>query len=224
MADEPPQLTLRQIATGLMSPVSIAHASDSRLFIVQQTGEIKIFDGSRVLDTPFLDIHSLISCCGERGLLGLAFHPDYAANGRFYVYYTMTNGDIVLARYTVSASDPNRADPASGIQLLKITHQPFANHNGGQLQFGPDGYLYIGVGDGGSGGDPSGNGQNTNVLLAKLLRIDVNGGQTYTIPPSNPFALRSDARQEIWAYGLRDRSAAGHQRRWRELRLELCRG
>jgi glucose/arabinose dehydrogenase len=204
LADEPPQLTLRQIATGLTSPVSIAHTNDSRLFIVEQTGLIVIFDGTRVLDTPFLDIHSLVSCCGERGLLGLAFHPDYAANGRFYVYYTRTGGDIVLARYTVSAFDPNRADPASGAPLLVIPHQQFDNHNGGQLQFGPDGYLYIGVGDGGSGGDPSGNGQNTNVLLAKLLRIDVNGGQPYVIPPSNPFAGRSDARREIWAYGLRN--------------------
>ena len=202
---EAPHLQLFQRVTGLTSPVSIAHANDSRLFIVQQTGQIIVFDGVRtVLPTPFLDISSLVSCCGERGLLGLAFHPNYASNGRFYIYYTIPSGDIVLARYNVSAADPNRADPASRVQMLQITHQQFANHNGGQLQFGPDGFLYIGVGDGGSAGDPSGNGQNTNVLLAKLLRIDVNGTAPYAIPPSTPFAGRSDARPEIWAYGLRN--------------------
>jgi glucose/arabinose dehydrogenase len=204
MADDPPHLALRQIASGVPSPVSIAHTNDSRLFVVEQTGRIAIWDGTHVLTAPFLDISTLVSCCGERGLLGLAFHPDYASNGRFFVDYTLPSGDIVVARYNVSATDPNHADPASRVQLLQIPHQQFANHNGGQLQFGPDGYLYIGVGDGGSGGDPFGNGQNTNVLLAKLLRIDVNGAPTYAIPPTNPFAGRSDARPEIWAYGLRN--------------------
>ena len=202
-AAQEPQLALRPVAANLTAPVSIAHTNDSRLFIVEQNGQIVIVDGTRILTTPFLDIHQLISCCGERGLLGLAFHPDYAANGRFYVYYTDSNGDIVVARYNVSA-DPNRADSTSRVQLLQIPHPLFDNHNGGQLQFGPDGYLYIGVGDGGAAGDPRVNGQNTNALLGKLLRIDVNGAQPYAIPPSNPFAGRIDAKPEIWAFGLRN--------------------
>ncbi|HEX9160782.1 MAG TPA: PQQ-dependent sugar dehydrogenase [Thermoanaerobaculia bacterium] len=198
------QLALKQVASGLDLPVSIAHTNDTRLFIVSQHGTIVIFDGTRILPSPFLDVRSLISCCSERGLLGLAFHPRYRDNGQFFIYYTDPAGDIHIARYNVSPLDPNRADPTSGQILLTIVHQKFPNHNGGQLQFGPDGYLYAGVGDGGSGGDPDQNGQNLNVLLAKLLRIDVDNGSPYGVPTSNPFSPGFSARPEIWAYGLRN--------------------
>jgi hypothetical protein len=196
-------ITLRPLATGLTSPLGITNAKDSRLFITQQTGQILISDGTQLLPTPFLDIHSIISCCVERGLLGLAFHPSYATNGFFFVYYTDVNGDINIARYKVS-SDPNIADPSSATPILTISHRDFANHNGGQLQFGPDGYLYAGTGDGGNAGDTLGNGQNLQALLGKLLRIDIDHGTPYGIPPLNPFAGRNDARHEIWAYGMRN--------------------
>ena len=156
--------------------------------------------------SPFLDIRSLVGCCGERGLLGLAFHPRYSENGYFFVDYTNTAGDTVIARYRVS-SDPSAADSSSGVTLLTIP-QPFANHNGGQLAFGPDGYLYVGMGDGGSANDPMCNGQRDESLLGKILRIDVdaNAGSApfYGIPPDNPFAAPGGARDEIWAKGLRN--------------------
>lgn len=202
-AAQQPRVELRQAAARLASPVSMTHANDARLFVTLQGGQIVIFDGVAVASTPFLDIRSIVSCCGERGLLSVAFHPRYHQNGFFYVYYTDLQGDLVIARYSVSA-DRNRADPTSGVILLEIEHQRFANHNGGQLAFGPDGYLYAGTGDGGSGGDPDNNGQNLNSLLGKMLRIDVDGAFPYAIPSSNPFAGRSDARGEIWAYGLRN--------------------
>ena len=201
------QFALKQIAGGLSMPTSITHAFDSRLFISLQRGQIMIYDGTSLLPTPFLDIQSLVSCCDERGLLSVAFHPDYPTNGFFYVYYTRLGPtyDVTIARYHVSSTDPNRADPNSAQILLKIDHHNFGNHNGGQLQFGPDGYLYAGTGDGGSGGDPLGNGQNLNTLLGKLLRIDVDSASPYAIPASNPFANRTDStRKEIWAYGLRN--------------------
>ncbi len=199
-----PSLSLELVATGLNRPVAITHAGDGsgRLFLTLQAGQILIYDGTQVLSTPFLDISALVSCCGERGLLSVAFHPDYEHNGFFYVNYTNTLGDTVIARYTVSA-DPNVADPNSALILLTIA-QPFANHNGGQLQFGPDGYLYIGMGDGGSGGDPQNNAQNPGVLLGKLLRIDVDHGTPYSIPPDNPFVDNPEVRDEIWALGLRN--------------------
>jgi glucose/arabinose dehydrogenase len=192
------------VAFGLSSPVDIAHAGDGsgRLFIVLQGGKIVIFDGVQLLSSPFLDITSLVASGGERGLLGLAFHPDYVANGLFYVSYTDTAGDSVIARYSVSG-DSNLADPASASILLTID-QPFSNHNGGQLHFGPDGYLYIGIGDGGSGGDPLNNGQNLGMLLGKILRIDVDNGVPYGIPPDNPFVGDAGAGDEIWAWGLRN--------------------
>ncbi|HJQ35776.1 MAG TPA: PQQ-dependent sugar dehydrogenase [Thermoanaerobaculia bacterium] len=191
------------IPNGLQLPVAVTHAGDSRLFITQQRGTIVIWDGTRVLPAPFLDITGLVLCCNERGLLSVAFHPQYAQNGFFYVNYTETAGpgQTVIARYRVSASDPNRADPASAKVLLRIP-QPFENHNGGQLQFGPDGYLYIGMGDGGSGGDPGNRAQNLTNFLGKILRIDVNSGDPYGIPPSNPFL--TGGRPEIWAYGMRN--------------------
>jgi glucose/arabinose dehydrogenase len=196
------EITLKPIITGLDQPTSLTHAGDSRLFITLQRGQIVIWDGTRVLPSPFLDIRALVACCNERGLLGLAFDPHYAENGRFFVDYTRTNGDVVLARYNVSSSR-DVADASSGMILLTVPHSQFANHNGGQLAFGPDGYLYMGVGDGGSGGDPNNNGQNLAVLLGKILRLDVRGA-SYSVPSSNPFVARSGARGEIWAYGLRN--------------------
>lgn len=198
------QTALVHIADGLESPVAVTHAGDGsgRLFITQQGGSILIFDGQQVRPTPFLDIQSLILSGGERGLLSVAFHPDYAVNGWFYVNYTDLNGDTVVARYQIS-SDPDIADPTSAQVVLTIA-QPFANHNGGQLKFGPDGYLYVGMGDGGSGGDPQNHAQNLGSLLGKMLRIDVDGALAYGIPPDNPFVGNPDALPEIWALGLRN--------------------
>jgi glucose/arabinose dehydrogenase len=198
------QVYLLPIATGLDQPVALTHAGDTRLFITQQTGTIVIYDALGLRSTPFLDIRSIVLSGGERGLLSVAFHPLYRDNGFFFVYYTNKNGDNNVARYKVSPSDPDRADSSSGTILLTIPHPNFDNHNGGQLQFGPDGYLYIGIGDGGSGGDPNNHGQDNTQLLGKILRIDVDHGLPYTIPASNPFFGRSNVRTEIWAYGLRN--------------------
>lgn len=197
-------IALEPIASGLPDPVGVVHAGDGsgRLFIVLQEGLIAIHDGIQVLPTPFLDVRPLVFCCDESGLLGLAFHPDYANNGLFYIHYTDNSGDMVLSRYQVSA-DPDLADPASASIVLTVA-QPFANHNGGQIAFGPDGFLYIGLGDGGSGGDPDNRAQDLSELLGKLLRIDVDGGVPYAIPPDNPFVGVAGARPEIWAYGLRN--------------------
>jgi glucose/arabinose dehydrogenase len=190
------------VVGGLPFLVDIQHAGDSRLFLVSQPGQIRIFTGSQLLATPFLDISALTTFDGEQGLLGLAFHPSYAVNGLFYVFYTDLDGSVVIARYQVS-SNPNIADPSSAAILITVP-QPFANHKGGQLRFGPDGYLYIALGDGGSGGDPLNNGQTLNTVLGKLLRIDVNTGSPYAIPPDNPFIATPGARAEIWAYGVRN--------------------
>ena len=178
------------VASGFTLPVQVTHAGDgsSRLFVVQQNGYIRIVKNGVVNPTDFLNIRSAISCCGEMGLLGLAFHPDYETNGYFYIYYTRV-GDFatVIQRYSVSSSDPDQADPTSGLTILTIT-QPYQNHNGGQLLFGPaDGYLYIGLGDGGSGGDPHNHGQNINTLLGSMLRLDVDSASPYAIPPDNPY-------------------------------------
>src|SRR5262249_43208961 len=154
---------------------------------------------------PFLDISDRVIFDGERGLLGVAFPPGFAYKQHFYVYYTSLSGDNVLARYSVSSENPDVSDAASETILLTLTHRIFANHNGGQIAFGLlDGYLYIGVGDGGGGGDTLGNAQNLSSLLGKLLRIDVESGAIpYAIPPDNPFVSNLQARPEIWAYGLR---------------------
>ncbi|MGE5310798.1 MAG: PQQ-dependent sugar dehydrogenase [Nitrospirota bacterium] len=199
------QIDLQPVASGIANPVAITHAGDGsgRLFITLQAGQLVIFDGTQVLPTPFLDISSLVLSGGERGLLSVAFHPNYRDNGVFFVYYTNTAGDIVIARYSVSANS-NVANPTSAGILLTIPHPNFANHNGGQLQFGPDGYLYIGVGDGGSGGDPSSHGQSLDTFLGKLLRIDVDDSSPYGIPVNNPFVGVPGALPEIWAYGLRN--------------------
>jgi glucose/arabinose dehydrogenase len=199
-------IQLEEFAKDLKSPVFLTYAPDQsgRLFVVEKRGTIAILrDGARDA-TPFLDIADMITASGsEQGLLGLAFHPDYAKNGRFFVYYTASNGDNTLARYQVS-SNPDVADPASGVVLFAV-EDPAPNHNGGMLAFGPDGFLYAGLGDGGSGGDPWGNGQNRSALLGKLLRLDVGGDEPYTIPADNPWAKGTDqARPEIWAYGLRN--------------------
>lgn len=199
-------IQLEQIAEGLKSPVFLTHAGDDsgRMFVVEKTGTIAILrDGARA-PAPFLDIADLITSSGsEQGLLGLAFHPGYAQNGRFFVYYTAVNGDNTLARYQVS-SNPDVADPASG-QVLFAQPDFAPNHNGGMLAFGPDGYLYVGLGDGGGGGDPQANGQNRSALLGKLLRLDVGGDEPYTIPPDNPWPNGEEqARPEVWAYGLRN--------------------
>lgn len=194
------EFELELFAQGFSSPVGIAHAGDDRLFVVQQGGQIRILNSDGTINsTPFLNLTSIISSGGERGLLGLAFHPDYATNGRFFVNYTNTSGHTVIARYEVS-DDPDVAD-ADGTILLTI-NQPFSNHNGGNIHFGPDGYLWISMGDGGSGGDPNNHGQNINSLLGKMLRIDVDG-ETYTSPSDNPF-VGTDGADEIWAYGLRN--------------------
>ena len=198
------EIALRPVISGLSEPTSIVNAGDSRLFIAQQTGRIAIYDGTRVLPQPFLDVSSLISTNGEeRGLLGLAFSPHYRDDGSFYIDYTNTAGDTVVARYHVSASDPNVADRASAQVILTVA-QPYPNHNGGELQFGPDGYLYIAMGDGGSGGDPENRAQTLSTLLGKILRIDVANAATYRIPPTNPFANRAGAAPEIWAWGVRN--------------------
>ena len=199
-----PRIGLKPIVTGLVRPVAITHAGDGsgRLFITLKGGKTVIYDGSKVLLDPFIDLSSLVSTDSERGLLSIAFHPSYESNGFFFVDYTDTDGNTVIARYSVSA-DPNVADPNSALILLHIT-QPFRNHNGGQLQFGPDGYLYIGMGDGGSGGDPLNNAQNPNTLLGKILRIDVDGALPYAIPPDNPFVDNAEVLSEIWALGLRN--------------------
>lgn len=199
----PVQLTLLEVATGLQQPVYLtAPPDDSRLFIVEQPGRIRIVKDGQLLSQPFLDIDSIVSSGGERGLLGLAFHPSYAGNGFFYVNYTDNSGDTRVVRYTRSAN-PDLADPASASVVLAVD-QPFGNHNGGQVLFGPDGMLYIPLGDGGSGGDPQNNAQTLTTLLGKLLRIDVNSGSPYAIPPDNPFAGQQGARPEIWAFGLRN--------------------
>ena len=200
-------IDLEEYATGFSSPVDIENAGDDRLFIVERSGRIKIIDGSgTVLPTPFLDIDDIVadaSFQSEQGLLGLAFHPDYANNGYFFVNYTNNSGDTRIARYTRNATNPNLADPNSGTIILSID-QPYANHNGGCIKFGPDGYLYIGMGDGGSGDDPQGNGQNNQVLLAKILRIDIDNGSPYAIPTDNPFVNDANTLDEIWATGIRN--------------------
>ena len=200
-------INLEEFATGLTSPVEITNVNDSRIFVVQQNGMIKIIQPNGAINpTNFLNISSKILYGGERGLLGLAFHPQYSTNGYFFVYYNNTAGNVVTARYKVSTTDPNVADPNSEKILLNIP-KPFANHNGGSIHFAPDGKLWIITGDGGSSGDPNNNAQNKNSLLGKMLRIDVDAADPvpYNIPSDNPFAGAGvDGADEIWAYGLRN--------------------
>ena len=199
-------INLSPVASGFASAIGVSSApGDARLFVIQQTGQVVIVSGGK-RGGIFLDISTRLSCCGERGLLGLAFHPEYTTNGRFFVRYTTPAGDVRVSEFHVS-TDPNRADATSEKVIITIPHPSFANHNGGRIEFGPDGYLYIGTGDGGSGGDPNNHGQALNTLLGKLLRIDVDhaaGGLAYAIPDDNPFVGQAGKRGEIWSYGLRN--------------------
>jgi glucose/arabinose dehydrogenase len=197
-------VNLRAVVDGLDRPVVVAHAGDGsgRLFIAQQGGQIRIHDGTELLSVPFLDLSSSVSTGNEQGLLGLAFHPGYESNGFFFVNLTDVAGDTLILRFTVSA-DPNVADPASAVPLLSVD-QPFANHNGGQLAFGPDGKLWMGLGDGGSAGDPGNRAQSGSTLLGKILRIDVDQAVPYGIPEDNPFVSDARVHGEIWALGLRN--------------------
>ena len=206
-APPPTSDTLRLVpivTSGLSSPLYLtAPVGDTaRLFVVEQGGQIRIVQHGQLLPTAFLDIHTRLVSGGEQGLLSVAFHPSYATNGFFYVNYTDLNGDTRVERYTVSAADSNRADTATHKLILSV-RQPYSNHNGGLVMFGPDGMLYIGMGDGGSGGDPENRAQNPDSLLGKLLRIDVDGGDPYAIPTGNPFRNGGGA-PEIWAVGLRN--------------------
>jgi glucose/arabinose dehydrogenase len=207
----PNSITLAPVVSGLSSPVDLQATDDGtgRLFVVEQAGTLRIVQGGTLLTTPFLDIRTRVTFSGEMGLLGAAFHPAFAQNQRFYVNYVRTLGtgqiQSVIAEYQVSAANANQADPASERILLTV-NQPFSNHKGGQLAFGPDKFLYVGLGDGGSGGDPLGNAQNLRTLLGKMLRIDVDhtsGALPYAIPADNPFVAGAGL-PEIWAYGLRN--------------------
>lgn len=195
---------LVEVARGLEQPVDVGNAGDGsdRLFVVEQEGRIRIVTNGTVAAQPFLDIVALVRSGGEQGLFSVAFHPDYEENGRFFIHYTDVNGDTVVSEYRVSALDGDRADVASARILLQVD-QPYSNHNGGEIAFGPDGYLYIGLGDGGGAGDPHENGQDLGTLLGKLLRIDVDGAPPYGTPAGNPFSGPGQ-RREIWAYGLRN--------------------
>src|SRR5262245_31786244 len=177
-----------------------------RLFVVQQGGLIKLVLNGVVQPTPFLAATSWITSGGERGLLSMAFAPDYATTRRFYIYYTDLSGNIRVDEVLRDASDPNIADPSTRRQVIGIPHPTYSNHNGGQLQFGPDGMLYMGTGDGGGGGDPFRTGQNLGSDRGKLIRIDPrqNGADQYRVPPNNPFVGRQGANPEIWSYGLRN--------------------
>ena len=195
-------LQLQQVAGGLTQPLFVdAPAGDQRLFVVEQPGRIRIVSGGNLLGEAFLDITDLVGSGGERGLLGLAFHPQYPANGRFFIHYTDGAGDTRIAEYRVS-SNPDRADRAGGRVILTVD-QPASNHNGGMLAFGPDGYLYVALGDGGGGADQFGNSQNPETLLGSMLRIDVDSGGSYSVPSGNPFVLGGGA-PEVWAIGLRN--------------------
>jgi glucose/arabinose dehydrogenase len=203
-----PNISLELVTSGLSEPVGVTSAGDGsrRLFVVEQDGRVRIVRKGRLKSRPFLDVTELTQGVGEQGLLGLAFHPHYEDNRRFFVHYTANNGDTVIAEYKRSRSHIERANENSQRILLTID-DPFPNHNGGDLKFGPDGFLYITLGDGGGGGDPQENAQALNTLLGKILRIDVNGTEgdlEYAVPDDNPFVGAGGARAEIWSYGLRN--------------------
>jgi len=204
------KLVVRVVVGGLESPLDVTSAEDGsgRLFVVEQAGRIRVVTEGRLVQRPFLDIVGRISSGGERGLLGLAFHPDFPNDPRLFVDYTDRDGNTVVSSFVLKPGDPAAADPGSEVVLLRVD-QPYANHNGGALVFGTDGLLYIATGDGGSGGDPHGNGQRLDTLLGKILRIDVDHAAgrdpPYSIPSDNPYADGADgARPEIWLTGLRN--------------------
>lgn len=200
-----PNLTTQRVASGLDRPVDLqAPPGDrSRVFVLEQVGRIRLIRGGSLVSAPFLDIASRVGSGGsEQGLLGLAFHPRFSENGRFFVNYTDRGGNTHIAEFRATPA-ADTADPGSERQVLFV-RQPFANHNGGGLAFGTDGMLYVSLGDGGSGGDPFGNGQNRGTLLGKILRIDVDSASPYAVPPDNPFVTLVGARPEIWAFGLRN--------------------
>lgn len=190
------------VVSGLEKPVDLQHAGDDRLFVVEQLGVIRVLEAGEFLSEPFLDLRDFVDASGsEQGLLGLAFHPNYVENGQFFVNYTDTRGNTVVARFNVSPN-PNLAD-LNSLRVVIRYNQPYANHNGGGIVFGTDGYLYIATGDGGSSGDPESNAQKLDSYLGKLLRIDVDAADPYAIPPDNPF-VDGTGLPEIWSYGLRN--------------------
>jgi glucose/arabinose dehydrogenase len=195
---------LQLIASGLSSPLYLTSPPGdlSRLFVAEQTGAIRIIKDGTLLPTPFLDLSDRIVAGGEQGLLGLALYPDFATNGRFVVHYTDPAGDTHLSVFQVSAQ-PDIADAASE-QVILTADQPYANHNGGQVLFGPDGFLYLGLGDGGASNDPEGRAQNLSDLLGSILRMDVQSGTSYTVPSDNPFVAQAGVQPEVWSYGLRN--------------------
>jgi hypothetical protein len=192
---------LQEVVSGLSFPLYLTFPPGdfTRLFVVEKTGGIRVVKNGVHLPDPFLDLSAQVSSGSEQGLLGLAFDPEYPTNGRFVVHYTDLAGNTVLSRFN-AATDPDRADPASEQVILTVT-QPGPNHNGGQVTFGPDGFLYLGLGDGGLSGDP---GQDLSDLLGSILRIDVRAGDPYSVPPDNPFVGQPNARPEVWSYGLRN--------------------
>ncbi|NNF13621.1 MAG: glucose dehydrogenase [Gemmatimonadetes bacterium] len=196
-------LALEVVTDEVASPVGLASppGDASRIFVLEQPGRVRVIRDGTLLTDAFLDITSETSADGERGLLGLAFHPDYDVNGYVFVYYTDNAGDTRVERFT--AAGPDMADPGSG-QIVLAVDQPYSNHNGGHMAFGPDGYLYVALGDGGDGGDPQGNGQDLATLLGSILRLDVDGGSPYAVPSDNPFVGTAGASPEIWVYGLRN--------------------
>jgi glucose/arabinose dehydrogenase len=201
-------VSFETVVDGLKSPLAVTAAGDGsgRLFVVQQGGQIRMVRSGSLVARPFLDISARITSGGERGLLGLAFHPDFPTDPRLFVDYTDAKGDTQVSSFSVDPATPDAASAASEVKLLHVA-QPYANHNGGAVSFGPDGFLYVSLGDGGSGGDPHDNGQSLRTLLGKILRIDVDhqsGGQAYAIPAANPFLGSADALPEIFLYGLRN--------------------
>jgi len=201
-----PRIEVTPLVSGLSQPTHITDAGDgsNRLFVVEQRGTISLFENGSLLATPFLDIRDRVLFGGERGLLSVAFPPNFNDTQHFYVYYTGLTGNVVISRFAVT-DDPDVADARSEAVVIGYDHSSFSNHNGGQLAFGPDGYLYIGTGDGGGGGDPLHNGQNHGVILGKMLRIDVESGvDPYSVPPDNPFVGVEGYRPEIWGLGMRN--------------------
>ena len=217
-AADPPAVRLYRVVSGFEMPLDIRFPPDGsgRMFVVEQRGRVRLVRNGTLIDQLFLDWRGKVSRDSEQGLLGLAFSPAFVTNHTFYINYTDPQGATVVSRMRVSADNPDQADATSEQVILRVA-QPFANHNGGNLVFGPDGYLYIGLGDGGSAGDPQNNAQRTDAVLGKLLRINVDSGSTYSIPPDNPFVNNGAYRPEIWATGLRNPWRYSFDRETRDL-------